>query len=119
MVLGFNSRFVDKILNGTKIHTIRADVHNRWKAGRSIQFATGVRSKYYEQFKEGVCVSTQLIKIEYHGMLPVIEVDGRKIGIHSIQKLSEGDGFEYAGDFFAWFNKDFSGKIIHWTKLRY
>ena len=36
-----------------------------------------------------------------------------------IQKLSLNDGFDSCEDFFAWFNEDFSGKIIHWTPFRY
>ena len=118
MVLGFNPRFVDKILNGTKVHTIRADIHDRWKAGRSIQFATGVRTKYYKQFKEGVCVSTQKIEIKYYGETPVIKVDNQKIGF-AVPYLSLNDGFETLGDFFEWFDKDFTGKIIHFTYKRY
>jgi hypothetical protein len=36
MILGFKPCFVAPILAGTKIHTIRDDPHNRWKAGREI-----------------------------------------------------------------------------------
>jgi len=65
MVLGFEQQFVEPILSGTKIHTIREDKHNRWKPGRSIQMATGVRTKNYNQFNEDECVSVQEIKILY------------------------------------------------------
>lgn len=28
-------------------------------------------------------------------------------------------GFDSVKDFFRYFNKDFKGKIIHWTDLKY
>ena len=34
-------RFVPAILDGTKKHTIRADHHNRWRAGMPIQHWRG------------------------------------------------------------------------------
>ena len=119
MIIGFNPRFIGKILSGTKIHTIRADVNDQWKQGREIQFATGVRTKFYEQFKYGVCVSVQKIKIEYCGIVQVIYVDGKKLGIYGLSRLARNDGFNNLDDFFEWFNKDFTGKIIHWTGFRY
>lgn len=33
MVIPFNPQFVLPILTRTKIHTIREDIHNRWKPG--------------------------------------------------------------------------------------
>ena len=29
------------------------------------------------------------------------------------------DGFDSIENFLRWFNKDFEGKIIHWTGFRY
>jgi len=45
MILGFKTKFTDKILNGSKIHTIRKDSKNRWKVGNTIHFANGIRTK--------------------------------------------------------------------------
>ena len=36
-----------------------------------------------------------------------------------IEALVQNDGFDSADDFFSYFNKDFKGKIIHWTDLKY
>ena len=36
-----------------------------------------------------------------------------------LRELAKNDGFESVEDFFAYFNKDFKGKIIHWTDLQY
>ena len=63
MILSFKPQFNDKIIKGIKIHTIREDKHNRWKPGRTIQFANGIRTKNYKQFFEGECKSIQPIKI--------------------------------------------------------
>ena len=70
MVLGFKEQFVKPILSGDKIHTIRADQFDRWYAGRNIHFATGVRTKDYNCFKEGECVGVQNIRIGWLEVLP-------------------------------------------------
>ena len=33
--------------------------------------------------------------------------------------LVQNDGFASISDFFKFFNKDYTGKIIHWTDLKY
>ena len=33
--------------------------------------------------------------------------------------LAQNDGFETIEEFFAYFNEDFKGKMIHWTDLKY
>jgi len=58
MILGFKTKtkdgrytnFVEKIEKGEKIHTIREDKLNRWRAGRIIHAAVGVRTNEYRQF---------------------------------------------------------------------
>lgn len=121
MVLGFKKQFVDKILGGSKIHTIRRDQHNRWKTGNSIQFATGVRTKNYHCFKIGRCESYQIIQIVYPGFtkFPQVFIDGFLISDITFDQLIKNDGFDNAEDFYKWFDKSFEGIIIHWTKLRY
>ena len=123
MVLGFNPRFVDPILAGSKIHTIRADAHDRWREGLTIQFATGVRTKKYRKFKEGLCIRTQTIIIEHHDHTigdTEIVVDNKILSLKEIKELSANDGFENLVDFVKWFDKDcFKGKLIHWTQKRY
>lgn len=130
MILSFKSQFVDKIKSGEKIHTIREDKPNRWKKGNKIHFATGVRTKNYNQFFEGECKSVQKIEITHKGNKIFVEIEGRPphVWIHfrndkyihpGIEKLAKNDGFNNIEDFFKWFDKDFKGKIIHWTELTY
>jgi hypothetical protein len=36
-----------------------------------------------------------------------------------VEVLARNDGFATVKDFFEWFSEDYTGKIIHWTELRY
>lgn len=40
-------------------------------------------------------------------------------GEDKMRQLAQNDGFETTEDFFAYFNEDFTGKIIHWTDKKY
>lgn len=111
-----------------KRHTIRKDEKNRWKAGMKIHFTIFNRSKNSFRFAPVIeCKSVQKIEIEYTNFSkdPIIVIDGthfynEKIGIdHGVKQLAQNDGFDSVDDFFEWFNTDFTGKIIHWTDLKY
>lgn len=115
-----------------KRHTIRKDEKNRWKAGMNIHFVINNRSKNEFRFAPVVdCRSVQKIEIEYlidleifksSPLLPrpiSVEVDERTLDANEIQTLAQNDGFDSVEDFFEWFNTDFTGKIIHWTDLKY
>ena len=120
MILGFKERFKQPILTNKKIHTIREDIHNRWRAGMKIHMATGVRTKKYNQFAEQTCKSIQhIVIIHLHDYDPIIRIDERQLSIDEIQQLAWNDGFENIAEFFLWFHSDFKGKIIHWTNLTY
>lgn len=134
MILSFKDRFVEKILSGSKIHTIRLDPHDRWKPGNKIHFATGIRTKNYKQFFEGECKSVQLIEFKSKIDLTVevtTYIDKKEIDTATLVKLIKNDGFDlhnFLGfnelDFFNWFlnkknNYQFIGKIIHWTNFKY
>lgn len=128
MILGFNKRFPDKILSREKKHTIREDKHNRWRESMIIHFATGVRTKAYNCFAKGICNGVQTIEIKYKNEMcvwPTIIIDGSTFNVGDkeqweiMRTLAKNDGFDSFYDFCIWFNKDFTGKIIHWTKLRY
>lgn len=135
-------RYSNSIYSGQgiepKLHSIREDIHNRWKPGMLIHHAYGVRTKNYECFDECPCVSTQKIVIkeysigegdslsysytfEYRDITKVFRVfvDDKLLDDCEIYSLAKNDGFDTMRDFFRWFNKPFTGKIIHWTDLRY
>jgi hypothetical protein len=136
MILGFKTHFPDgeltyleeQIIDGTKIHSLREDPKGRWRKGRSIQMATGVRSKQYEQFNKGLerletCTGIQHCSMTYHAdeVLKIL-VDDRSLMPHEIQDLIKNDGLTRK-HFVEWFfpkkNQEWSGKIIHWTNFRY
>ncbi|PKP11975.1 MAG: hypothetical protein CVU09_00305 [Bacteroidetes bacterium HGW-Bacteroidetes-4] len=112
-----------------KKHTIRADIHNRWKPGNKIHMVVFNRSKNQFQFAPVLeCKSVQKIEIIYsnpNSDYPFVKIDGarynvwEKSGLKMISEIAINDGFKSDIDFFQWFNKDFQGKIIHWTDLRY
>jgi len=106
-----------------KLHTIREDKKNLWKAGNDIHFVINNRTPQRFQFAPVVkCVSTQRIEI-LHGLKSdkqaFVAVDGKTLHISDIKRLAINDGFDSVDDFFAWFKEDFKGKIIHWTNLKY
>lgn len=129
MILAFKPKFVEPILNGTKIHTIRQDKSNRWKKGKDIHFATGVRTKNYNCFKEGKVISTQRIFMTYaHNYIIEITIGDRYIySFQEKENIAKNDGFANWEAFFNYFypvitnseDECFSGKIIHWTDFKY
>ena len=140
MTLGFKTQikgkptgFVDKILAGEKVTTIREDKKNRWKPKTKIHFATGVRTKNYKQFAEGECTKVEQIAIRYLQPTrktfgeskkidnalhePHVYVNGDEIKGDKLEKLAKEDGFDSVENFFEWFKGDFIGKIIHFKTI--
>ena len=137
MIIGFKPQFEAKIKAGTKIHTIREDKPNRWCAGRAMHMSTGVRTKNYRCFEMQTCTGTQTISIKCvlateRSKTFRVFIDGKFFADATEYKngevlapmdrlgvLAANDGFINYAEFFGWFNKDFEGKIIHWTAFRY
>ncbi|RQO37929.1 hypothetical protein DBR39_13655 [Chryseobacterium sp. KBW03] len=118
----------------SKIHTIREDKTSRWKSGMMIDFFINARQKNMFCFAPRIQVtSIQNIEIKFmsiwnsHGLYakPFVKIDGTIIydvagnGKEKMLQLAVNDGFESIDDFFSYFNKDFKGKIIHWTGFKY
>ena len=118
-----------------KLHTIREDKSNRWKAGTKIDFFINCRQKDMFRFAPVLpVVSIQKIEILWHSKIRSLEysnlnkkrynyldviVDDELLNVKSIEELAQNDGFDTIDDFFDYFNQDFYGKIIHWTDKRY
>jgi hypothetical protein len=126
--------------NLPKLHTIREDKTNRWKAGVIIDFFINARTKKMFRFAPRISVvSTQKIEIVWTEWTPGTllklvsiyiddecyvmnyekEFNSSKQRHQRIEKLAYNDGFDTIEDFLAYFNTDFSGKIIHWTDKKY
>jgi hypothetical protein len=124
------------VFSNPKIHTIREDMNNRWKAGVIIDFFINTRTKNMFRFAPRISVvSTQKINIFWiqdqkgnlthstlvpkrYNWVDVI-IDGFILEVEQIKELAQNDGFDTVEEFFAYFNHDFSGKIIHWTDKKY
>ncbi|AKD55048.1 hypothetical protein [Spirosoma radiotolerans] len=137
MILGFRTThkgrptgFVEKINSGQKIHTLREDKNQRWRAGRHIEFATGVRTKQYSQFKNDTCKSTQRVFMSMGQVRLEISIDDTYLYPPDIKELAINDGFDTVEDFYNWFvplvqEAEKDGKhglplrLIHWTDKRY
>ena len=110
-----------------KLHTIRSDEKNRWIVGMDIHFYIGVRTKNMFRFAPTLKVkSIQKIEITYdedicekYFSIPTAFIDNRPLTILEFQQLAVNDGFADESEFCHWFDEDFTGKIIHWTDLKY
>ncbi len=124
-----------------KYHTIRAG--SRWKKKLAIHPVINNRTQNRFQFAPIMaCESVQnieitdvshlhgsnyeygyLMKIPVHGVnyfkLFDVVINNRKLKLPEIKKLAINDGFDSVEDFFAYFDTDFQGQIIHWTDLKY
>lgn len=111
-----------------KLHTIRTDEKNRWKKGVLIDFFINARQKNMFRFAPRIpVVSTQRVFMTY---LPQtgngfqLSINGKQLWNYQIKELALNDGFEKVEDFEDYFiaqmkYDEYSGKIIHWTDLRY
>jgi hypothetical protein len=122
MIIGFNKRFVPLIEDGSKIHTVRKDAAKRWKAGRTMHFATDVRKKNMKVFRTGDCKNTERIDIVWNEKKTdvSIKIGSKKLNKEKRLEFAKADGFATMEDFKSWFSEDFIDyKLIHWTEKKY
>jgi hypothetical protein len=117
-------------LTNPKIHTIREDKNNRWKPGTMIDFFINCRQKNMFRFAPQFSVVSvqEIFMTYYHSDVIKISINGRELFGHPERlELALNDGFDTWEDFFNYFypiiqkseDKCFTGKIIHWTDLKY
>ena len=121
------------VLADPKLHSIRDDVNDLWQPGNLIHPVIYNRSKRRLQFAPTlVCVSTQKIEIFHNDYSIEVYIDEKMIGkmywwgdiknpkfYGEIEKLAKNDGFKGPKEFFQYFNTNYTGKLIHWTDLKY
>lgn len=115
-----------------KLHTIREDKNNRWGSGCDIHLV--IKNLRFDRFQFAPvikCKSVQEINIYVSGDVKdftvayLVVIDGMDfydsgLGVdRGMHELAVNEGFETIEDFFAYFNKDFTGKLINWTDLKY
>jgi hypothetical protein len=130
---GQETYFVDKVLEGSKIHTLRGNYEywekrinevNAHKALLSIRFWSASPYNYlfddskqveYAQRFAGQC---GIQKAEFNGLN--ITIDGKAMPAIFIDYLAKNDGL-YAEDFIDWFKKSPKEPmaIIHFTNFKY
>ena len=130
----------------SKIHTMREDIHNRWKPSMLIDFVINNRTKFRKVFAPRLpVISIQKIEIYRRDDLPtnmhvgekitllytfpkiageyrksfMVKIDDRWLSGGEIAELAENDGFDSVSEFFDWFSDDWKGKLIHWTDFKY
>ena len=129
MILSCKPQFEPPILAGTKIHSMRKDIHQRWKVGMVIHFATGARSKNYRQFHEDICTGKQKVGLYQGSRGIMVLIDSIMLKETCILELARNDGFTTVEDMMRFFipvvptafhdMKQWTGRIIHWTDKRY
>lgn len=135
MTLGFTTKtrsgdetlFVEKIIAGSKIHSIRSG--SRWRTGMSIQMVIGNRTKARSVFNAGrvdlqECKGVQEIRISRStggsGIDYRVTVDGKVLTASQAKELALNDGFDSLYDFLGFFpDGEFTGQIVHWTDKKY
>jgi hypothetical protein len=89
----------------------------------------GPKYSIKDHFNKGIpelekCVSVQKIEIAFGITVGpytsvIIAIDGRILSETEREQLAVNDGFNSLQDFYKWFTKPFTGKIIHWRDYRY
>lgn len=111
-----------------KIHTIRKDKKNRWKPGMMIDFFINARQKDMFRFAPRIPLKSRqkifMTYLPHCGLGFRVSINGRELDGWEVEKLAINDGFEAVEDFEDYFinemeDDQFSGKILHWTDLRY
>lgn len=123
MILTFSKpEFERKILEGTKIHTLREDPKNRWRYGLSIQFYLGNPRNGGRCFLDlgNPHITIQPVEITQcsKGGI-VVFVENRALNKSEVAQLALNDGFESMESFRDYFlagkTGSWIGKIISWT----
>jgi hypothetical protein len=113
-----------------KLHTIREDKKERWKAGMMIDYFINVRQPNMFRFAPRVpVVSIQDVYMSYKGNDVIqISVDDKELfGFNERIEFAQNDGFDTWEDFFNYFypqiivtpDNFLKMKLIHWTDKRY
>ncbi len=121
MILRYKQKFVDKVTARIKIHTIRRDLDNVAVAGEELEMICDPDKGDPFEFYNDYCRHTQDIRILYSSMYqyPYVSIDGKSLMRSQIEDLVTNEGFDGVDQFFKFFDKNYDGKIIHWTDYEY
>ena len=135
---GWSTEFVEKVLTGSKKHTIRKRGKRKFRIGMELQLATGVRTKSYKQFAKAYVSDIKRLtvsnwnafhpqimdeEIPYNGGYITVEINGwgNYLKKADIEALAKADGFDSLDQFVQWFDLNKGAHIvcdlIYWDKL--
>jgi hypothetical protein len=117
MILTFKERFVEKILSGEKIHTIRKDTMERWYIGAKIHFWCGNPrniSKNPYHFADGIV--KRIIPVKINPKDDYVIIDALAYHWTGINDFARNDGFKDWEDMKQFFPMGFKGKVIIWEQ---
>ena len=120
--------FIEKIMNGTKLHTIRSPKYS------VLDYPVKARHKYVgvENYKSSLLTDItgfeelEIIHLKEgsdalasHGYSPILIVNNKVLSEKEALKLAQNDGFNSWYAFQKWFDADQSRVILHFKNLRY
>ena len=117
--ISFKPEFRDKILDSSKIQTIRQRRKNPIKEGDILLLYINQRSKGNEFLGKAICKSVGEIKIDWQG----ISIKGYFCNKEHAQWIAKLDGFKNLSDMQDWFAKvykklPFEGQYIRWELIQ-
>jgi len=120
------THFVHKIMNETKIHTIRSMKY------RGVEYPREARHCYVGLINKDVITNItgiEELEIIYLsedsdvykrcGYSPLLVVEGRQLTAEEAMELAKNDGFNSWHEFKQWFDSDDSRILMHFTERRY
>lgn len=104
-----------------KVHTIRRDPEGFWHPGMEIAMVIYKDTSDEFQFAPTLhCISIQTLEIRQSAADRYrVSVDGNILDEQQINTLAINDGFPSAEELLSYFSGNFSGRILHWTALKY
>jgi hypothetical protein len=115
--INFSGRFADLVAQRIKRQTIRADKHNRYRMGTSLQLYTGLRTKNARKL-------TKDDPIVVGNLYVAIRPEYLTLGAPGTPKIDPdefacADGFADYADMLEWFQdtykaREFVGRCIRW-----
>jgi hypothetical protein len=115
MILSFQPQFVEKVLNGSKLNTIRKNDGDRWVKGSKIHFWKGnPRNISVNPYQFGVGVVSEILPIQILPNQNKVLLAG--LPILDLEAFARADGFTSWAAMKLFFPNNFEGSIIFWEK---
>lgn len=119
MLITFQPQLILPIMRGTKIHTIREDKNNRWKAGmQADMWCRNPRNTHLNPFKLGIAKIESVSEIVIDAGINCVYLltpHRRYYEPSNLDIFARQDGFPSWEEMKKFFPERFSGKLISWN----